>query len=153
MSIPTKKPTNLKPKAGAPALQVPDFFRNKLQVAPEVLADIKAKGQEHRWINYTEFQKDDNQHKWGWVPYKRPSELKSAEGFVFGNNPDGIIRRRELVLAVRPLAYGIEHRAMLQDRANRELGRKRGHAGELRQQAKDVGLSTTITEEDDDSSE
>jgi hypothetical protein len=139
-----KKPvvSGKKPVESA-SLKYSSFHRNMLDIPPAIAAELKEKGLEGRWINYNEFVKDGNFHRQGWVPF-RPEKADSSNGFFFGNNPDGIIRRKELVLASRPKEICDAHRAHLKDAAKRKATSKKTAEAELRQMASDGRLNTRI---------
>lgn len=139
-------------KPSGPNLNTPDFFRNRLQVSPEVLEDIKSRGLEHRWINASEFHANDNQHQWGWQAYKRPESLQSTQAAVLGNSPDGTIRRKELILAVRPKEWGDAHRSSIAQTQRRLNNYKKASAQEIQGMAKNGRLSTNFTDDSGDES-
>lgn len=139
-------------KSEGPSLNVPDFFSNRLQVAKEVLDDIKSKGLEHRWVNAVELAANDGHHRRGWQVYKKPEGLQSTQGFVLGNSHDGTIRRKELVLAVRPKEWGDAHRADIRQRQRRLNQFKEASASELRSMAQNGRLGTSIVDDSSDES-
>jgi hypothetical protein len=141
-----KKPLSSKPKRAS--FQEPDFFRNKLVVAPEVAAEIAEQGLECRWIDYKKYIADDNQHNRGWTVYRRKQDSATA-ALQFGNNPDGIIRRGNTVLAVRPIEQGDEHRAYIKERNKILKGFKKAKANELRE----AGGSDLVVDDKFDDSE
>jgi hypothetical protein len=120
-----------------------------LDIPEGVKVELDAKGLEGRWINYNQYLADGNFHKEGWVPYK-PEKQDASNGFFFGNNPDGIIRRKELVLAARDKEVCEAHRTHLRDKANLTKGFKKAQKAELRQMAVDGRFSTQIEAEDED---
>lgn len=141
-----KKPVSQKPK---PSSAMPDFFRNKLQLPDDIAAELKARSLEGRWISYTKFVNEGNSHERGWSIYKAAKRPEAADAFQLGASPDGIIRRGDSVLAVRPIEQCDKHRAWLRDRANRQNSSfKRAAAEELRQMARDAHADVSVHEGD-----
>lgn len=150
MSKNGKKP--LSEKSTPTALGMPDFYKNRLQVPAEILKELEAKGLSHRWINYKSFLEDGNQHEWGWELYKKPVGAVSSDNLVNGTSPDGIIRRKDIVLAVRPKEHTRQHKEHLKDKVDRQTSKKTG-AGELRSMAKQGNLGSRIAEDSDSGAE
>lgn len=134
-----KKPLSSKRAPTAPS-GIPDFFRNKLMVPDDIAADIASKSQESRWIPYKAYVENGNSHDKGWSVYKAPTKDTQTDALL-GRHPDGIIRRGDLVLAVRSKEMCDQHRAYLASRAYTQThGFKKAQADELRQMAKDSDL-------------
>lgn len=138
--IGNKKPLSAKRAPTSPT-GIPNFFRNKLMVPDDIAADIAAKGLEPRWIAYKKYVENGNSHDKGWTVYKAPVAPTSADTLM-GKHPDGIIRRGDLVLAVRHKDLCDQHRAYNSQRAYSQThGFKKAQAEELRQMAKDSDLT------------
>ncbi len=145
-----KKPLSQK-KRSTSAIGAPDFFRNKLMLPQEVADDIAKRGLEPRWIAYKPYIENGNSHDKGWVAYRRPKEATSVDELQLGSSPDGIIRRGDLVLAVRKKEMGDRHRAYNEERAyNQTFRHKKAMADELRQMAKEANLEVTEGYEEDE---
>lgn len=143
MSNPSKKP--LSSRKSAP-VSMPDFFQNKLAIPPDVRADLEAKNEEGRWINYSKFVSDGNSHDKGWKVYKA-TRREGQDALVHGTHPDGIIRRGDSVLACRSKLHSQQHRTWLKQKADRQVGTfKKQSAEELRQMAKDAQVDAAIVE-------
>lgn len=132
------------------------YAQDLLQLDPKLAAEIDAKGLEHRWIDANEFVARGNMHNHYWRPYKR--EAKDSENgsailesdWKFGNDPEGFIRRKGLVLAVRPKEVGDGHRFMLEDKSKRQHGGlRRRQADEMREHARKAGVRMPVEEDDD----
>ena len=137
-----KKPISAKPKSQS--LTLDDLFGNTLSVSPEVAKAIESKGMAYRWISYTKFIQMGGQHERAWRPIKRKDcgMMDSSPE----NDPDGFIRRGDLVLAVRPKELHEKHRAYLRQEAQRGKTVQKSHADELRKYAKDQGIDMKISE-------
>jgi hypothetical protein len=122
-----------------------DFNRNMLEIPADISNEIESKGLEARWINLKRFT-EEGFHRRGWAPFK-PEKVSEANGFFFGNNPDGYIRRAELVLACRPKELGDSHRADLRHKADRL---KASVDVEYRRSMKESGFKTKLYEESDE---
>lgn len=133
-------------------LKYSNYQQNMLDIPDTIRSELKSKGYEGRWINYNQFLKDGNFHKEGWVPY-RPDKSDTTDGFFFGQNPDGIIRRKELVLAFRPKEICESHRLHLRQKANQKNLSKKAASDELRQMAKDGRFSSHVKMDDENDSE
>lgn len=143
-----KKPLSSK---GMPALNVPSFFRNPLQLNPEVAQDIASKGLEARFINYKEYTANGNDHGKGWKPYMVEKKAESSDALFNGTSVDGTIRRKELILAVRPKEWGDEHRAHLKDLAKRASGKKKELKQRLQGEAEAANFATSVVQDEDES--
>jgi hypothetical protein len=146
-----KKP--LSEKKGPSALNLPDFYNNRLQVPAEVLKDVESKGQEARWINYKKFIENDNTHTWGWKPYKKPAEMITADALLNGAHPDGIIKRGDVMLAVRSKEHCDIHRSHVREKTLRQNMSIKGRSAELRSMARRGNFGTKVIDEGSESSE
>ena len=134
-----KRPLSQKSKP----LREEDLFGNPLSIPPTILAELKGKGLEPRFIDAKKLYENHGYHAKGWVPYKRsttsPSdtiEVDKAE-FKSGSDPDGTFRRGTLILAVRSIDISNKHRELNRQKADRQKGHTRQQAAELRQLAKE----------------
>ncbi len=138
-----KKPLSSKPRQ-TNVLEEPDFFMNRLAVASDVKKELAEKGLDYRWISYTKYTGNGNQHERGWQVYRR--DKKETGSLSFGTNPDGIIRVGDNVLAARPLDYSKKHKAWLASKADRLSGAPVAKADELRAKAKEANVDITVHE-------
>jgi hypothetical protein len=156
-TISGRKPLSQKPKK--PTYNIQNFFRDRLALDPTIKTELDAKGVEGRWISYKKYLENGNYHEWGWQVYKRDASKTNESGQLLGNNPDGIIRRGDCVLAVRPKELCEQHRAYNADKAARQSSKKfqRLKAQELREMAEESGLGAQVHEgyelEDDEKEE
>jgi hypothetical protein len=128
------------------------FSQDILQIDPALKAEIEGKGLEYRWIDRQEFLGAGNFHKNYWSPYRRDAAKDSATmDLKYGNDPEGFIRRKSLVLAVRPKDIGDDHRITLREKASRYHGgvRKR-QAEQMRQTVRESGVSASVIDDDED---
>lgn len=97
------------------------YFSQKLLEVPAALkAELVAQGLEWRWINGQEYKDNGGMHRDYWKPY-----IQKKQDTGDGSNPlgewageaSGVIRRKDLILGVRPKLMGDAHRAKLTDRA------------------------------------
>ena len=124
-------------------------FMNTLTIDPKLVAMLKAKGLEVRFISATKLKENGGYHQRGWEVYKPAThgEVADIQSFKFGQDPDGIMRRGDIVLAVRSVELGDQHRKWLKNKADRlKDGYNKTKAEELRQLSRDNGIKATIHE-------
>jgi len=100
-----------------------DIFDNALGIDPALEALIKQKGFAIRYINSTRYSDMGGSHPARWVPVSmkklREWGYDTMSVLDFGSDPDGYIRRAELVLAIRPIELNDKHKAYLKQEADR----------------------------------
>lgn len=138
-----RAPLSAKQPAIKKTITAADVFRNEMDLDPDLVAEIKAKGLGYRFINATQFRKTGS-HKARWVPYKR--DAKTVTDSIFGADPDGYIRNGDLILAVKPQEKIDQHRAYLREKAASLSGINKKHAEEFREFAKESGVKSHISE-------
>lgn len=149
-----KKP--LSAKAPRPAINVDDVFSNKLSIPEEILKDMQSKGYEPRWLDGKKLMENGGYHDKDWTVYQRPEGVSTGTlGFKVGNDPDRIVRRGSLILGYKTKEQAANHRAFLQQRAERyKTTFDKNEAAKLKQQIKDADLDVQIEsgfdEEDSD---
>jgi hypothetical protein len=123
-------------------IEMSDVFTNDLDLDPLLAEELKKKNLVGRFINATNFKKTGS-HRARWVPYQR--ESKSG---LFGSDPEGFIRRGDLVLAVKPLEAVKQHRALLRQRAQAQStpSTNANHAKQIREMAAESGVNTIVSE-------
>ncbi len=130
-----------------------DITSSDLAVPADIAARLGEKGMEARWIDLKQLKENGGYHKRGWVPYQRKQGDKIENiDYRLGVDPDGYIRRANLVLAFRTKALGDKHRANLAERAKSQsaaLHRKK-IAKEIREQIKDAGIKSKDFEVDEE---
>jgi hypothetical protein len=134
-----KLPLSRKP--GPSPVNYEDIFDNALSVDPKLIELLKAKGFSIRFINAKRYSDMGGSHPARWRPISM-KELRSLGydtmsiiDFKDGSDPDGFIRRAELVLAVRPTDLNEKHKAYLRQEAERARVKNlsKTHADEARQ--------------------
>lgn len=135
-----KKPLAAKAQAKPTPLNMDDIFGNTLGLDPAIREALKKKGLSYRFVSAAKLQMNAGYHIRAW----RPIKLKDIEGYgtidLFGSDPDGYVRRGDLVLAVRPIELNEKHKTLLAQEANRAKGIQKRQADELRQHFKETGL-------------
>lgn len=149
-----KKPLSSKPK---PASTVPvgELFGNALAIPADVQRELDEKGYEGRWVDAQKLYAFSGYHPKEWVPYKqeRKKDSGAPTDLKFGADPEGVIRRGTMILAVKRKEDAERHRAYLKHKAslvsNKQL--QRAQAESLRKMARDHGADMTVDEgyEDD----
>lgn len=134
-----KTPIKNKQTAEKQAIAFSEFdLDDALAIEPTLLAEIKAKGLVHRWINSAKFKNNFGFDARRWAPYKR--ESKGSESFGFTDS-EGYTRRGDLILAVRSTEINAAHKAKIQRKnSNLAATQSKEAASELRQRMKDAGI-------------
>jgi hypothetical protein len=134
-----KKPLAAKAASKPMPITMEDIFGNTLGLDPSIIKALKAKGLAYRFVSAAKLQQNAGYHERGWTPIKR----KDIEGYgtldTFGADPEGYVRRGDLVLAVRPQALNDKHKAYIAQEANRGNHSQKSQAKELREFVKNSG--------------
>lgn len=126
-------------------LKEDDLFGNQMSIPADVQAELDAQGLEGHWIKADTVYAHGGYHKRGWVPYKRKkieSGTMTNSEFILGRDPEGYIRRGDLILGVKTKEQVQQHKAYLAQKANRGKDIQKEKAAELRQLAKDARLDS-----------
>jgi len=126
-------------------------FSNRLGLDDALIEEIESQGLEYRWVDANKMYLNQGYHPNGWGAYKRKV---GTTDFKYGNDPDGVIRRGSMILAVRSKDLCQEHRDYLQEKADTLVGRDRKaamrrHARELQDMA-GQGVKISVGDEDQD---
>lgn len=143
-----RKPISSKPKFN-PFLSNDDVFGNPLHIDPELQKELDEQGLVPRFVDANNIAKMGGYHAKGWVPYRRIRKESANIGlgdWKFGNDPEGIVRRGSLILAVKSKADAEKHRSYLRARAERYSGFDHDKAEELRKYAKENQVDTQVHE-------
>ncbi len=118
-------------------------FDNQLAVDPAVLREAAAEGVAIRWINASKLKANYGYDSRQWQPYKRKQKSGAVENNSFGfTDPEGFIRRGDLVLASRPMAVHEASKARIANKnKNLTTSQRKTAAESLKQTFKDAGLS------------
>ena len=96
------------------------FGNNRLDVPQCYIDEAAKKNLEIRWLSSKDLRENHGAHKNHYAAYKfesNPSDgIMSDERFAYGNDPEGIVRRGDLVLGARPIEIGDQHRAHLAEK-------------------------------------
>jgi hypothetical protein len=120
---------------------------------------IESKGMAIRFISAPKLAANAGYHARAWraLSTKQLKEWGYAtiglDNFLNGSDPDGYIRRGDLVLAVRPLEQHKMHQAYLKQEANRANRSQKKHADALRDYVKDHNLDARVHEGYEDEGE
>jgi hypothetical protein len=113
-----------------------ELFGNQLGLDPAIKEKIEAQGLDCRFISVKHLQDMGGTHQNGWRPIKMKDVCDNMDGHtkLFGADPDGFIRRGDLVLGVRSKELGERHKQYLAQEAERVSLKKlqRAHKEELR---------------------
>lgn len=97
------------------------FGSNRLDVPEHYIKEAAEMECECRWISAKELKENHGAHPRGWVAWKFKSKAEDgildSSRFAYGaGDTDGVVRRADLVLAVRPVALGDQHREALEEK-------------------------------------
>lgn len=126
-----------------------------LDVPKECKEELKSKGLAHRWLDIVELSKNQGTHKKGWYPYKFDCKLPGSAN-PFGQNAgqyDGYLVRRQLVLGVLPQAEADLIKARNQLRTKMQSDPVKMKRDELKEMARQAGVSTKVESNEDMSDE
>lgn len=148
-----KKPMNKKPVESQPkASRNPDpiwdaagfeeFYDNKLSLSAELKAELKEQDLDWRFINIAQFRHAGNRHHSLWRPYNVKS--RSPIDAFKGIDPEGVLTRGDLVLAVRPKHVSAAYRKKLEKRNLANAGYNRAKAEEMKQLARSAGVGDQV---------
>lgn len=121
------------------------YKRNLLDLPADLTKELKSQGLEHRWIAYKPYVDNYGFHRNGWEVYKTDKQTR-PDGAINGNHPDGIIRRGDLVLAVRSTETNEQHKADLRMRREILKGKKSAAAQQLKQMARESFSNAKVYE-------
>lgn len=152
-----KKP--LSQKSRPAPVNAEDIFQNPLGLDPELVTTLQSKGVAYRFINYKKFIEMGGQHQGYWKPV-RLSQLKEwgydnmgLNEFINGQDPDGFVRRQDLVLAIRSKDINDKHLRYLRQEADRVKDMQEAHANEARERVRGSGIKVHSGYEDEFDSE
>lgn len=111
-----------------------------LDIDPQIKEELAEKGLSYRWINANKFIAQHGFHRTGWKPYQTEKrERKGALDFGMGVDPEGYIRRGDLVLAVKPEEMQARHRQRLKLKNDLYRGFNKQAADQLRELTRGIG--------------
>lgn len=147
MSSAKSKPT-LKDKEAASELPVTLDVNgdDAFSIDPALRAELESKGLAHRWINARKFKDNYGYDARRWVPYKRESKMPGGyESFGYAD-PEGFIRRGDLILAAQPIAIAEARKAKIAARTAALAGHNKQAAADLKKTMKEAGLNAKVHE-------
>jgi hypothetical protein len=120
----------------------PGFSDDLFGLDADLKAELDSKGLVGRFVNIKEVEKFGGRHPKGWRVYKRDNINKSSTEWMFGSDPDGYVRRAELVLAVKTKEDADKHRRHLDQlaQAAKVTNLIKRHREEQRRAFKEAGM-------------
>lgn len=124
-------------------------FNNFFAIDPALKSEIEGKGMAYRWVNAIKLKANYGYDSRQWAPYKRDSQ---APGMSTFSDPEGFIRRGDLILAVQPKAVNSARKAQVASRNKSQslADRNKIQAEELRRQLRSNDIKADISEGYDD---
>lgn len=139
-----KKPLSKKPQPTM--LNADAVYGNLLQIPEDLQKELDDQNLVAKWISADVVYKGGGYHPKRWVPYKRKNVTPSMNEFGLGRDPEGVIRRGDLILGVKTKEASEMEKAYLQQKADRALGINQQKADEMRRFARDAKIDATIHE-------
>lgn len=115
------------------------------EVPPAIKKEIEQAGYEMRFINEAQYKAASNSHKRYWVPYNANTfsgAVSDTSKSGIGLSPDGYLRRKTDVLAIRPKRLGDEHRAMIREKNEAQAAFAQTESFRFKEQAARAGFQT-----------
>lgn len=141
-----KKPLSQKPSQAK--VRSIDTFGNMLAIPEDVQKDIEERGYIARWINAPKTAAQGGYNARGWEVYHRPKGVNDS--ISFGNNPDGVVRRGDCVLAVKSKEQHKMHKEYLEFEAEKKVRAKDRYAEDFKRAVRGHGLASKVYEGVDD---
>lgn len=148
-----KKPMNKKPVAEKPkeskksdpiwdAAGFEEFYNNQLSISDDLKQELRDQDLDWRFINIAMFRKSGNRHKNLWRPYnvKASSPIDAFAGI----DPEGVLTRGDLVLAVRPKHVTAAYKRKVDQRNAANAGFNKAKAEEMKQLARSAGVADQV---------
>jgi hypothetical protein len=135
-------------KKGPEPIREDELFGNMLKLDPDIAQELKDKGLEGRFVDAKKLYEANGYHPKGWRVYKRTtaSGTIGSNEFKFGTDPDGIIRRGSLILAVKTKEEAEKHREFLRRKAALQSSVVPKAAEALRRTARENNVDTRVDE-------
>jgi hypothetical protein len=127
-----KKPVSSKAAPAPSFYSYDDLFGNLQRIPDDILKELDEQGLVGRWINAKKVYENQGYHEKGWRVYKRKSAAATPIEFKTGSDPDGIIRRGDMLLGVKTKEEASKHKTYLAQAAERQKGAAAKSAQELR---------------------
>ena len=148
-TIEGKKPLNK--KRPGPDFDDEIFGRNDMDIPVKLAKKLTEIGYSYRYISAKGLQDSGGYHKNAWKPLRRQDFQENGrdilEDVLWGSHPDGTIRRKEMVLAIRPIEMSARHRAEIQAKTDRQGNNvQKKAADQLRRVSESNNLGVEITE-------
>lgn len=124
-----------------------EIYADKFKLDEALINELDEAGLACRFINFKQYRDNYGVHKSGWVAYKRKSKDPSPAGELFGNDPDGYVRRGDMILAVKTKEATERHKQFLKQRSTTlQANYNKEKAQELRKLMRDSGVKAEIHE-------
>lgn len=123
---------------------------NLLALDQELKDELAAKGFAYRFINAKQYVEKQGFHRSGWKVYKRDISNRSKGAFDFdlGTDPEGYVRRGDLILAVKPTEMQARHREKLAAKTARYSPERynKEAAQQLRDRARESSVQMKVSD-------
>lgn len=142
MAADVKKPTVTKKDPST--LTLAKLYASKLEIPLSIAEDIAKNGNVARWINGTQFQREHGFHRSRWQPYRIEKKPGVTASSAYSPDPEGFVRRGDLILAIRSEQEAAQHKAVLDHKANLYKGYEKQKKAELQAHLKEAGIKSKV---------
>lgn len=142
-----------------PSFEGITFGASQLDLPPGLKNQLENLGFSCRFINAKQLSDAGGYHRNGWKPFRRKDfqengkDVVQLDASIWGNSPDGVVQRKEMILAIRPVEMTEAHRRHIQAKTDRLAGNATKQAAEsLKRTAKENRVDVQVHEgyEDND---
>jgi hypothetical protein len=115
-------------------------------IDPALRQELEAKNLAFRWINGHKFKQAYGFDARRWAPYKRESKpLGGSESFGY-TDPEGFIRRGDLILAAQPMAVAEARKSKVRAKTKALERQQSGAGDQLKKSFADAGIKSKVFE-------
>ncbi len=117
-------------------------YNNMLALPVDLKRYLTDKNMDWRFLNANQFRQAGNYHRSHWKPFNAGPEVV---GMINGITAEGLVKRGDLILGVRPKYISVKHRESLKQRADAMSGMPKLAAQQLRQTIREKGLGEHVS--------
>ena len=140
-----KKVKNVKKEASP--FNPNELYNSALDIPNDLRSELDSNNLHGKWINAIEFKRNFGFNRSGWTPYKAEKLSKAASAdSLYGGDPEGYVRRGDLVLAVKTKEEAAKQKRHLKQKAGLYKNFNKLKAEEMKQSAREAGVDAKVFE-------